>query len=99
MSARTLRPITDHVLIRRAVGPEMSPGGIVIPDNAKEKPAEGEVLAVGSGKVNKDGSVRAPQVMRGDCVLFTRYNAIDVELDGEKYVVVHEDEILAVLQK
>ena len=92
-----LRPLHDRVVIRRTEEERKSPGGIVIPDTATEKPIKGEVVAVGEGKVFDNGNVRAPKVKAGDKVLFGKYSGTEVKLDGTEYLVVKEDDILAVL--
>ncbi len=93
----TIRPLQDRVLIKRVKEEEMSKGGIIIPDTAKEKPIEGEVIAVGNGKVLEDGKVRALDVKVGDRVLFGKYSGTEVKIDGEERVVLREDDILGVI--
>ncbi len=93
----TIRPLQDRVMIRRVKEEEKSKGGIIIPDTAKEKPAEGEVVAVGNGKVQEDGTVRALDVKVGDRVLFGKYNGTEVKVDGEERLIVREDDILGVI--
>ncbi len=94
----TIRPLQDCVLIRRIKEEEKSKGGIIIPDTAKEKPAEGKVVAVGNGKVQKDGSVRKLDVKVGDHVLFGKYDGTEVKIDGDETLVVREENILGVLE-
>jgi chaperonin GroES len=94
----TIRPLHDRVIVRRVKEEEKSKGGIIIPDTAKEKPAEGKVLAVGSGKVQQDGSVRKPDVKVGDHVLFGKYDGNDVKIDGEESLIVREENILGVFE-
>jgi chaperonin GroES len=94
-----IRPLHDHVLIRRIEEEETIRGGIIIPDSAKEKPQQGEVVAVGDGKVLEDGQHAAIDVKTGDRILFGKYSGSDVKIDGEKYLIVREDEILGVLSK
>jgi chaperonin GroES len=94
----TIRPLQDRVLIRRVKEEEKSKGGIIIPDTAKEKPAEGKVVAVGSGKVLEDGSVRKLDVKVGDHVLFGKYDGTEVKIDGDETLVVREENILGVLE-
>jgi len=94
-----IRPLHDHVLIRRIEEEETVRGGIIIPDSAKEKPQQGEVVAVGEGKVLEDGQHAAIDVKTGDRILFGKYSGSDVKIDGEKYLIVREDEILGVLTK
>jgi chaperonin GroES len=93
-----IRPLHDHVIIRRVKQEEKSKGGIIIPDTAKEKPVEGEVMAVGSGKVQTDGSVRKIDVKVGDRVLFGKYSGTEAKVAGEDRLIVREDDILGVLE-
>jgi chaperonin GroES len=95
----TIRPLQDRVIIKRVKEEEKSKGGIIIPDTAKEKPVEGEVIAVGNGKVQKDGRVRALDVKVGDRVLFGKYNGNEVKVDGEERLIIREDDILGVILK
>ena len=92
-----IRPLQDRVLIKRVAEEEKTKGGIIIPDTAKEKPVEGEVLAVGSGRIQKDGSVRPLDVKKGDRVLFGKYSGTDVKLEGDDVMIMREDDILAVI--
>jgi chaperonin GroES len=92
-----IRPLQDRVIIRRVKEEEKSKGGIIIPDTAKEKPIEGEVIAVGSGKVQKNGKVRPLDVKAGDRVLFGKYSGNEIKLDGVEHVILTEDDVLAVL--
>ncbi len=94
-----IRPLHDHILIRRIEEEETVRGGIIIPDSAKEKPQQGEVVAIGDGKVLEDGQHAAIDVKTGDRILFGKYSGSDVKIDGEKYLIVREDEILGVLSK
>jgi chaperonin GroES len=94
-----IRPLQDRVILKRVKEEEKTKGGIIIPDTAKEKPIEGEVIAIGSGKVNDDGSVTKLAVKVGDRVLFGKYSGTEVKLDGEERLIVREDDILAVLEK
>ena len=94
-----VRPLQDRVLIRRVKEEEKTKGGIIIPDTAKEKPVEALVVAVGHGRVNDDGSVRAPAVKAGDVVLFAKYSGTDVKIDGEEHLILREDDLLAVIEK
>jgi chaperonin GroES len=95
----TIRPLQDRVIIRRVKEEEKSKGGIIIPDTAKEKPAEGEVMAVGNGKIQEDGTVRKVDVKVGDHVLFGKYDGSEVKIDGEERLIVREENILGVLEK
>ena len=93
-----LRPLQDRVIVRRVKEEEKSKGGIIIPDSAKEKPTEGEVLAVGNGKVQENGTVRPLDVKVGDRILFGKYNGTDVKVGGEDRLIIREDDILGVLE-
>lgn len=92
-----IRPLHDRVIIKRLEEDKTSAGGIVIPDSASEKPARGEVLAVGSGKINGTGKVRKLDLKVGDHVLFTKYAGTEVKVDGVDVVVMREEDIMAVL--
>ena len=94
-----IRPLQDRVLIKRVAEEEKSKGGIIIPDTAKEKPVEGDVVAVGPGRVQKDGSVRPLDVKKGDKILFAKYSGSDVKIDGHEHLIMREDDILAVITK
>ena len=94
-----IRPLHDRVVVRRLEGESKTKGGIIIPDTAKEKPIEGEVLAVGNGRVLKDGSVRKLEVKVGDVVLFGKYTGTEVEIAGEPHIVLREDDILAITKE
>ncbi len=93
-----IRPLHDRVLIKRMEEERTSPGGIVIPDSAAEKPIKGEVIAVGQGKVLDNGETRALALKKGDKVLFGKYSGTEVKLDGEEYLVMKEDDVMAVLE-
>ncbi len=93
-----IRPLNDRILVKRLEGEEKTAGGIIIPDSAKEKPAEGEVIAVGPGKLNEAGQRVAPNVAKGDRVLFSKYGGTDVKLDGEDFLIMREDDILGVVE-
>ena len=97
--ATKIRPLQDRVLVRRVEEEQKTKGGIIIPDTAKEKPVEGEVIAVGSGKVQDDGSVRKPDVQAGDRVLFGKYSGTEIKLDGQEHLILREDDILGVVGK
>ena len=92
-------PLHDRALVRRLEGKETAKSGIIIPDTAKEKPIEGEVIAVGNGKVQEDGTIRKLDVKVGDRVLFGKYSGTEVKIDGEERLIVREDDILGVLEK
>ena len=91
-----IRPLQDRVVVKRLESETKTKGGIIIPDTAKEKPIEGRVVAVGTGKVTKGGQVRALEVKVGDKVLFGKYSGTEVKLDGVEHVLLREDDILAV---
>jgi len=92
-----IRPLGEKVLIKRLEAEEMTRGGIVLPDSAKEKPRRGTVLAVGDGKVLDDGSRAKFQVSKGDVVLFASYGGTEIKVDGEEYMLMDESDILAIL--
>jgi chaperonin GroES len=92
-----IRPLQDRVVIKRVEVEEKTKGGIIIPDAAKEKPVEGKVIAVGNGKVLKNGALQPLDVKVGDRVLFGKYSGTEVKIDGEEHVLLREDDILAVL--
>jgi len=94
-----LRPLRDRVVIKRIEEQEQVRGGIIIPDTAKEKPQQGEVVAVGNGKILENGTKIPLDVKVGDHVLFGRYSGSEVKLEGEEYLIMREDEILAVLER
>lgn len=93
-----VKPLQDRVLIKRLEEETKTIGGIIIPDNHKEKPAQGEVVAVGSGYRLQDGSVKALEVKQGDKVLFGKYSGTEVKVSGENFIIMKEDEILGILQ-
>jgi len=93
-----VRPLNDRILVKRLEEEEMTKGGIIIPDSAKEKPAEGEVIAVGKGKVNEKGDRIKLDVKVGDRVLFSKYGGTDVKLDGVDHLIMREDDILAIVE-
>ena len=93
-----LRPLHDRVVIKRMEEERTSPGGIVIPDSATEKPIKGEVMAVGNGKVNENGDVHPLDVKVGDTVLFGKYSGTEVKVEGEDLLVMREDDIMAVVE-
>ncbi len=93
-----MRPLHDRVVVRRTEDERTSPGGIVIPDTATEKPMKGEVLAIGNGKKLDNGEVRGLDVKVGDAVLFGKYSGTEVKIDGEDILVMREDDIMAVLE-
>lgn len=93
-----IRPLQDRVVVRRLDEAEMSEGGIVLPDSAKEKPMRGEIIAVGLGKVLDNGEHRAPEVKKGDQILFGKYAGTEVTLNGEELVVLREDDLMGVIE-
>ena len=92
-----IRPLQDRILIKRVKEEEKTKGGIIIPDTAKEKPIEGEVVAVGNGKILEDGTVRKLDVKVGDRVLFGKYSGTEVKVDGQENLILREDEVLGVV--
>jgi len=93
-----IRPLYDRVVVKRIEEKENKIGGLFIPDSAKEKPQEGEVVAVGKGKRLEDGKLVALDVLKGDRILFGKYSGSDIKLDGEEYMIMREDEILGILE-
>ncbi|MGH8114178.1 MAG: co-chaperone GroES [Rhodanobacteraceae bacterium] len=93
-----LRPLHDRVIIKRLEAETTSAGGIVIPDTATEKPIKGEVVAVGTGKIQEDGKVRPMAVKAGDKVLFGKYSGTEVKVDGEELLVMREEDLVAIIE-
>ncbi|MCI5207472.1 MAG: co-chaperone GroES [Candidatus Electrothrix sp. ATG2] len=93
-----IRPLNDRILVKRLEEETQTAGGIIIPDSAQEKPAEGEIVAVGPGKMNDAGQRAAMDVNAGDRVLFSKYGGTDVKFDGQDYLIMREDDILGVLE-
>ena len=93
-----IRPLQDRIIVRRVDGEETTKGGIIIPDSAKEKPQEGQVVAVGGGKVAEDGSVRPLDVKAGDRILFGKYSGTEVEIKNTMHLIVRESELLGVIE-
>ncbi len=93
-----LRPLHDRIVVKRMEEERTSPGGIVIPDSATEKPSKGEVVAVGNGKVSENGDVRPVDVKVGDTVLFGKYSGTEVKVDGDDLLVMREDDVMAVIE-
>jgi chaperonin GroES len=93
-----MRPLHDRVIVKRLEEERKTPGGIVIPDTATEKPIKGKVVAVGNGKVQDNGEVRKLDVKKGDKVLFGKYSGNEVKLDGDELLVLREDDIMAVIE-
>ncbi len=93
-----VRPLHDRVLVKRFSEEERSKGGIIIPDTAKEKPVQGEIIAVGQGRFGEDGKIRPLDVKKGDRVLFGKYAGTEIKIDGEDFLMMREEDILGVLQ-
>ena len=92
-----VRPLADRILVRRIEEQETKRGGIIIPDTAKEKPQEGEVIAVGPGRLTEEGKRIAMEVKKGDRVLIGKYSGTDVKIDGTEFIILREDDVLGVL--
>ncbi len=97
--ATNIRPLHDRVIVRRLDEEEKSSGGIIIPDSAKEKPLQGEIIAVGNGKLLDNGDLRALDVKKGDTVIFSTYAGTEITLDGDTFLMMREDDILGVITK
>ena len=93
-----IRPLHDRILVKRAEEKEVKKGGIIIPDTAKEKPQEGKVIAVGNGKVNDEGKKVPLDVKAGDKILFGKYSGSEVKLDDEEYLILREEDVLAIIE-
>ena len=93
-----VRPLHDRILVKRVEEEKKSKGGIIIPDTAQEKPQEGRVIAVGTGRVLEDGSVRPLDVKKGDRILFGKYSGSEIKIDGEEHTILREDDVLAVVE-
>ena len=93
-----VRPLHDRIIVQRLEEQEQRVGGIIIPDTAKEKPQQGKVVAAGKGKAKDDGKVLPLDVKAGDTILFGKYSGQDIKIDGEEYLIMREDEVLAVLE-
>ncbi|MBP6823261.1 MAG: co-chaperone GroES [Acidobacteria bacterium] len=96
--ATSIRPLNDRIIVRRVEDQEQMRGGLFIPDTAKEKPQEGEVIAVGNGKLLDNGTRIAIDIKAGDKVLFGKYSGTEIKLDGEEYLILREDDILGVIE-
>ena len=94
----TIRPLNDRIIVRRVEEQEQMRGGLYIPDTAKEKPQEGEVIAVGNGKILNNGDRIAIDIKVGDKVLFGKYSGTEVKLDGDEYLILREDDVLGVIE-
>ena len=93
-----IRPLHDRIVVKRVEEKEVMQGGLYIPDSAKEKPQEGEVVAVGKGKRADDGKLIALDVQVGDRILFGKYSGSDIKIDGDEYLIMREDEVLGILE-
>lgn len=94
-----IRPLQDRILVKRLEEQEMKKGAIIIPDTAKEKPQEGEVIAVGSGKIGEDGKRQPMEVKKGDKILFGKYSGSEVKIEDQEYLIIREDDILGIIEK
>ena len=94
-----VRPLHDRIIVQRIEEAEQRVGGIIIPDTAKEKPQQGKVVAVGKGKIEKDGKVTPLDVKAGDTVLFGKYAGQEIKIDGSEYLIMREEEVLGVIEK
>ena len=94
-----IKPLHDRLIIQRLEEGEQKVGGIIIPDLAKEKPQQGKVVAAGAGKIRDDGTRQPPDVKAGDLILFGKYSGQEIKLDGDEYLIMREDEVLAVIDK
>jgi len=93
-----VRPLHERLIVQRSEEEEKTKGGIIIPDTAKEKPVEGKVIAVGTGRVKKDGTKLPLEVKKGDRVLYGKYAGTEIKMDGEEYLMMKEDDILAIIE-
>jgi len=98
MAKVKLRPLNDKIVVKRLEAEEKTKGGIVLPDTAKEKPREGKVVSVGDGKVLKDGTRAQFQVKKNDRIIFSSYAGTEVKMDGEEYLIMSEDDVLAIVE-
>jgi|SRR5271166_5991679 len=95
--ATKFTPLHDRILVRRVEEVDTTRGGIIIPDSAKDKPMEGEVVSVGKGKINEEGKVRPLDVKDGDRILFGKYSGTEIKIDGEDFIIMREEEVLGIL--
>ncbi|WDN88650.1 chaperonin GroES [Desulfosarcina sp. BuS5] len=93
-----LRPLNDRILVKRVEEKAKTKGGIIIPDSAKEKPAEGKVISVGNGKMNEDGKRIPVEIKEGDRIMFGKYSGSEVKIDGEEYLIMREDDVLGIIE-
>lgn len=94
----SLRPLSDRILVERVEEDEKTKGGIIIPDTAKEKPAEGKIVATGNGRIGEDGKLLPMDVKVGDRILFSKYGGTDVKIDGNDYLILRQDDVLGVIE-
>ena len=99
MSDVKIKPLADRVVIKPLEAQEKTISGIIIPDSAKEKPAEGKVIAVGAGRVKKDGTKLPMEVKKGDRILFVKYGGTEVKIDGEEHLIMKEEDVLGIIEK
>jgi chaperonin GroES len=92
-----LRPLQDRILVQRVEEEEKTKGGIIIPDTAKEKPAEGKVVAIGNGKLDENGKRIALEVKKGDRILFGKYSGTEVKIEGDEYLIMREEDVLGII--
>src|ERR1700733_8135360 len=95
--ATKFTPLHDRILVRRVEEADTTRGGIIIPDSAKDKPQEGEVISAGKGKISEEGKVRPLDVKEGDRILFGKYSGTEIKIDGEDFIIMREEEVLAIL--
>jgi chaperonin GroES len=93
-----LKPLQDRILVQRVEEEKTTKGGIIIPDTAKEKPAEGKVVAVGNGKIGEDGKRIALEIKKGDRILFGKYSGTEVKISGEEYLIMREEDVLGIIE-
>jgi chaperonin GroES len=93
-----LKPLQDRILVQRVEEEKTNKGGIIIPDTAKEKPAEGKVVAVGNGKIGEDGKRIALEIKKGDRILFGKYSGTEVKISGEEYLIMREEDVLGIIE-
>ena len=93
-----IKPLQDRVIVKRQEEEEATKGGIIIPDTAKEKPAEGVIVAVGNGKISEDGKRQSLDVKEGDKILFGKYAGTEIKIDGEEHLIMREDDIIAIIE-
>jgi len=94
-----VRPLHDRLIVKRSEEEKKTKGGIIIPDTAKEKPIEGKVIAVGKGRINKDGTKIPMEVEKGDRILFAKYAGTEVKIDGEEHLIMKEDDVIAIIEQ